>query len=457
MNTVTQELRPVWWKISNSITVKMLSIAFLILVLLIPTGMVHSVIKDREERHKQVIAEVSSKWAREQLLLGPVLTIPYKYRWQDEDGKENSEIRMLHTLPDTLAVSGTLVPQSRNRGIYEVIVYKAELELSGSFMYPDFAQFQIPEKDIRWSDITLSVAISDIKGISEAVLMGWGTSQNPVNPGVKFSKEPVSGIHAAVHLPRKPQERSLPFDFSLNLKGSDKIEIIPVGKTTRVDLVSTWAHPSFTGEFLPDQRHVSPKGFSADWTVFHLNRNIPQTWIDEAVPMNDLGFGVRLFLPADEYQQNTRSAKYAILFIVLTFGLFFLLEVASKQRIHPFQYLLVGLALCIFYILLLSLSEHMGFPWSYLISALAVVGMVGMYARCVMPGKSWGWIVCGYVAVLYGYLYIILQLEDYAMLAGCLGLFTLLGLSMYFTRNVDWYAIEFSRAKENPEKIERVT
>ena len=163
-------------------------------------------------------------------------------------------------------------------------------------------------------------------------------------------------------------------------------------------------------------------------------------------------FGVQLFLPADEYQQTTRSAKYAILFVVLTFALFFLMEVSSKQRVHPIQYLLVGLALCIFYILLLSISEHLGFTWSYLISALAVIGMVGLYAKSVLPGKTKSLVVGGNVAVLYGYLYFILQLQDYALLVGSLGLFTILSLIMYFTRNFDWYAIDLSSGKEKSEE-----
>jgi inner membrane protein len=249
----------------------------------------------------------------------------------------------------------------------------------------------------------------------------------------------------------------LPFNFSLNLKGSERIQFIPVGKTTNLDLTSSWAHPSFTGEFLPDQRGVSPDGFQAHWTVFHLNRNIAQTWIDNNSAMEDWAFGVQLFLPADEYQQATRSAKYAILFIVLTFALFFLMEVSGKQRVHPIQYLLVGLALCIFYILLISISEHIGFTWSYLVSALAVIGMVGLYSKSVLPGKKQGLAVGGNVAVLYGYLYFILQLQDYALLIGSLGLFAILSLIMYFTRNFDWYAIDLLPGKKKPEKQEQGT
>jgi len=452
MNIETQDVKAGIRKISNSITVKILSIAFLILALLIPAQMIYSVIEDRETLHRQVIAEVSGKWGREQLLTGPVLSIPYQAYRQDEEGRKTYRIRTLYMLPEELSISGTLEPESRNRGIYEVIVYTAKLNINGSFTYPDFAQIQIPEQDIVWSDITLSVGISDIKGISEDVLITWGESQLPVEPGVNISETVASGIHTNVPLEINPADRTLPFEFSLNLKGSERIQVIPVGKTTNLNLTSSWAHPSFTGEFLPDQREISPDGFQAQWTVFHLNRNIAQTWIDSNSSMAAWAFGVQLFLPADEYQQTTRSAKYAILFVVLTFALFFLMEVSSKQRVHPIQYLLVGLALCIFYILLLSISEHLGFTWSYLISALAVIGMVGLYAKSVLPGKTKSLVVGGNVAVLYGYLYFILQLQDYALLVGSLGLFTILSLIMYFTRNFDWYAIDLSSGKEKSEE-----
>lgn len=457
MSIDTQDVKAGLRKITHSITVKIISIGFLILVLLIPTGMIQSVITERESRHRQVVAEVSSKWGREQLISGPVLAIPYSVYWQDKDGQENSRIQTLYTLPETLSISGTLEPESRYRGIYEVVVYTAKLDISGAFTYPDFTQFQIPEKDIIWSDITLSVGISDMKGISEDVTITWGASPLPVEPGADISRTVVSGIHTDVQLPQDPADRVLPFSFSLNLKGSERIQCIPVGRTTTLALTSTWAHPSFTGEFLPHERTVSPDGFQAEWTVFHLNRNIAQNWIDTGNEMNGAAFGVQLFLPADEYQQTTRSAKYAILFIVLTFALFFLMEVSGKLRVHPIQYLLTGFALCIFYVLLLSISEHLGFAWSYLISALAVVGMVGMYAKSVLPGKTKGWAVGGNVAILYGYLYFILQLQDYALLIGSLGLFIILALIMYFTRNFDWYAIDLSAGKEKTGKQEERT
>jgi inner membrane protein len=457
VNIETQDVKAGIRNISNSITVKILSIGVLILALLIPAEMIHSIIREREVRHQQVVAEVSDKWGREQIVAGPVLSIPYKVYRQDEEGGEKSRIRTLYMLPEELSVSGTLEPESRNRGIYEVIVYTAKLDINGAFEYPDFTQFQIPEQDIVWSDITLSVGISDMKGISEDVLITWGELQLPVEPGVNIGGTVESGIHTDVLLAKNPTDRSLPFDFSLNLKGSERIQFIPVGKTTNLDLTSSWAHPSFTGEFLPDQRNISPDGFQAHWTVFHLNWNIAQTWIDNNSAMEDWAFGVQLFLPADEYQQTTRSAKYAILFIVLTFALFFLMEVSGKQRVHPIQYLLVGLALCIFYILLISISEHLGFTWSYLVSALAVIGMVGLYSKSVLPGKKQGLLVGGNVAVLYGYLYFILQLQDYALLIGSLGLFAILSLIMYFTRNFDWYAIDLLPGKKKPEKQEHGT
>jgi len=452
MNIETQDVKAGIRKISNSITVKILSIAFLILALLIPAQMIYSVIEDRETLHRQVIAEVSGKWGREQLLTGPVLSIPYQAYRQDEEGRKTYRIRTLYMLPEELSISGTLEPESRNRGIYEVIVYTAKLNINGSFTYPDFAQIQIPEQDIVWSDITLSVGISDIKGISEDVLITWGESQLPVEPGVNISETVASGIHTNVPLEINPADRTLPFEFSLNLKGSERIQVIPVGKTTNLNLTSSWAHPSFTGEFLPDQREISPDGFQAQWTVFHLNRNIAQTWIDSNSSMAAWAFGVQLFLPADEYQQTTRSAKYAILFVVLTFALFFLMEVSSITTCSSYSVSVGGFGPLY---LLYPASIYIGTSRLYLV----VLNICPRRYRdgrfvCknVLPGKTKSLVVGGNVAVLYGYRYFILQLQDYALLVGSLGLFTILSLIMYFTRNFDWYAIDLSSGKEKSEE-----
>ena len=213
-------------------------------------------------------------------------------------------------------------------------------------------------------------------------------------------------------------------------------------RTTRVELTS--AHPSFTGEFLPRERRVEAAGFQANWTVFQLNRNISQYWINQTKSLDDWTFGVRLFLPADEYQQTTRSAKYAILFMALTFAVFFLIEISGGQRVHPIQYLLVGLALCLFYMLLLSFSEHIGFSWSYLLSSLAIAFMVTLYTASISSRRIAAYVIGGNVAVLYGYLYFILQLQDYALLVGSLGLLVILALIMFFTRSIDWYGIDVS-------------
>ena len=431
-------------RLSRSITVKVVTIGLLILILLIPSVMVQGVIRERESRHRGVVSEVGSKWGTTQRIIGPVLTIPYRIYWKDKGDELKSSVNTLNLLPEDLTINGSIEPDSRYRGIYEVVVYTAELQLEGRFHYPDFAEKQIPEEEVLWKDITLSVGISDVKGISEEFTISWNNSDNAVDPGVEMAADVKHGVHARVPLDDIAESATIPFAFALKLKGSDELRFAPLGRTTRVELTSPWAHPSFTGEFLPRERRVEADGFQANWTVFQLNRNISQYWINQTKSLDDWTFGVRLFLPDDEYQQTTRSAKYAILFIALTFAVFFLIEISGGQRVHPIQYLLVGLALCIFYMLLLSLSEHIGFSWSYLLSSLAIASMVTLYTASISSRRSAAYVIGGNVAVLYGYLYFILQLEDYALLVGSLGLLVILALIMFFTRNIDWYGIDLS-------------
>ena len=444
----TQTVKTGLSKISASVTVKLVIIGILILGLLIPATMIQFLIQEREQRRTEVVSEVSAKWGHKQLIVGPVLTIPYRVYYKHEDDRVTSSTRYLNVLPRDLTMTGKIEPESRYRGIYEVIVYTARVNVNGQFRYPDFDELQIPLQDIIWKDIILSVGIADMKGISENIVVDWGNNQLAGEPGVKLGDIIKSGVHVNVDMDQATSTPDLPFSYSLTLKGSDSIQFMPVGKTTKVNMSSPWAHPSFTGEFLPEQREVTAEGFTAAWTVFHLNRNIPQQWIGNSVDMKGSEFGVSLFLPVDEYQKTLRTAKYAILFIALTFAAFFITEILGKHRLHPIQYLLIGLSLCIFYVLLLSFSEHIGFVWSYLISSLGIILLITLYSRSVLRRLNLSYVIAAVLTVLYGYLFFILQQQDYALLSGSIGLFSIVALIMYLTRNIDWYNIDFASGKD---------
>jgi len=230
------------------------------------------------------------------------------------------------------------------------------------------------------------------------------------------------------------------FSIPIKINGSEYLSFEPVGKSTSVNIRSDWHSPSFEGAFLPDQREISANGFTAQWQVLDLNRPYPQQWKNtEVATFGNSGMAVRLIKPVDEYLKNTRSAKYAILVIGLTFMLYFFFEVLRKLFIHPFQYLLVGLALTIFYMLLLSLSEHVGFNNAYLISSFATIGLICGYSFSVLRLRRLVFQLFGLLVAIYGFIFVLLQLEDFALLAGSIGVFIALAAVMYGSRKVDWY------------------
>jgi inner membrane protein len=232
----------------------------------------------------------------------------------------------------------------------------------------------------------------------------------------------------------------LSFSFSVELNGSQSLSFIPLGKQTDVQLTSTWSNPSFSGAFLPASRDINEKGFNASWKVLNLNRNFPQQWIGNEYIVSESSFGVDFLLPVDHYQKNTRSAKYAIMFIGLTFVAFLLFELISKRKIHPVQYLLVGGALCVFYTLLVSFSEHIGFFWAYTISSVATIALISLYFNSIIGSARSTSLLSLMLVGLYLFLFTILQLQDYALLMGSIGLFAVISVVMYVSRRVDWYA-----------------
>ncbi len=427
----------------SSVLIRMILIAVLTLLLLIPTIIVESVIEERSSRRDAAIQEVSEKWGLPQTVTGPILTIPIRYYSKDDKGNEITIIDNLHILPDSLIVSGQLATETRARGIYEAILYNSRLEVSGGFDISNIPLLHQDGKTPLWNDAAVTVGISDLRGIKEEVTMHSAERNFPASSGVRWSDVVSSGITFTP--PVNPATKSLPFSFSLNLNGSSEIRFCPLGKRTEVQLNSSWPSPSFTGAFLPDTRQMDQKGFSGRWNVLELNRNFPQYWIDKSQSVTESAFGVRLLRTVDEYQKTIRTAKYAILIIALTFLAFFLSEVLAREILHPIHYTLVGFSLVLFYLLVLALSEHLGFDLAYFLSSAATVLMIGLYALAIAARKRTSVIVSLVLSVLYIFLYIVLQNEDYALLIGSIGLLTIMSLVMYLTRKVDWYSIKSSQ------------
>ncbi len=427
--------KPKW----PSATLKVLTIGLLVFLLLIPMEMVRSLIWEREKRRSDVVKELSAKWGDSQVLVGPILTLPFGTTVPGPAGKAVPATHYLQVLPQSLDVAGAVTPEIRYRGIFEVALYNTKLRMTGVFARPDFKALGVSERDIRWDRAAIGFGITDIRGLRSDIRLTVGGHELAMNPGLPTDYPFPTGLSAIVPTARAAQE--LPFELDLDLNGSLQLAFAPVGKTTTVELTSPWTSPSFDGAFLPEARDVGPDGFTARWKVLHLNRDFPQAWIGSRYRPADSAFGVKMFIPADAYQKTTRTAKYALMFIGLTFLAFFISEVMNRLTIHPVQYALVGAGLVIFYSLLLSLSEQLSFGAGYVISAAATILLVAGYARAVLRKRSLSVMVGSLLAVLYAYLYIVLQMEDYALLLGSVGLFVILALVMYLTRRVNWYTV----------------
>ncbi len=433
----------------NSVLFKVAVIVLIAMLLMVPTSMIQSLIYERQSVGEQAVEEVSSKWGGRQTITGPFLSIPYTKYVRQVSEKDSSvkvvEVRdFIQVLPQDLIVNGAVNPEKRTRGIYEIVVYNSKIKISGSFDPLNFAALDIPPANVQFDKAQFTVGINDLRGLENQIDLDWNGTKASFNPGVASEDVVSSGINAVVPV-RTGDSLRYNFSCTLDLKGSQLLYFTPMGKVTDVNMTSTWPDPSFNGAFLPDSRQVSEKGFTANWNVLHLNRNYPQQWVGSTYSVEGSDFGIDLLLPVDNYQKSYRSIKYALLMIGFTFLVFFFIEVLNKVFIHPIQYVLVGIALVVFYTLLLSLSEHISFNAAFIVSALATLILVAGYVRAILKSAVLAGLITGILALLYSFTFTLIQLQDYALLIGSIGVFLILALVMYFSRKIDWYNLNLSR------------
>jgi inner membrane protein len=399
---------------------------------------IKNLIIERQDRNNEAILEVSEKWGLDQTILGPFLTIPLK-ETTIQNGKEEYQWSQLHILPEQLFISGNAEPQQKKRGIYKMVVYQSHLHISGHFQIPEPLLQQIGEQQIENNTFFLCLGITDLRGIKEVTIRVDGEVMEEM-PGLPTRDVTGKGIHIPL-TPRILTRNAIPFEVDLQLDGSSKLYFIPVGKSTDVEISSTWSDPSFEGAFLPQpaKTEAGDHGFKANWEVNYLNRSYPQHWCNNNADLSESGFGVQFLIPVDHYQKSMRSIKYAFMFIALSFLIFFLTELISGIRLHPIQYLLVGMALVVFYTLLISLAEHVGFDLSYLISSLATIILIVLYVRASTGRSKQSLITGSLLLVLYAFLYTTLQLQDFALLFGSVGIFTVIAIIMFVSRKINWY------------------
>jgi inner membrane protein len=417
----------------------MVFVGVLTLILLVPQMMVESLITDRQQRRDSVTGEVTDKWGKAQTLSGPFLVLPYIRSYRDDKGKLIQATERACVLPKRLAVESRMAPETRYRSIFEVILYSAQTNLAGEFSLEYLERMHIPEENIRWKDAELILGITDLKGIRDTLDAQWDGKKIDLNPGMVNQDITPTGLSSRIEI--SPGKKTYLFNVKISLNGSDELNMTPVGEQTKAQVSGTWADPSFHGAYLPLKRDIGSDSFKAEWYILHLNRDYPQAFAPGKYKIEPSAFGVKLVLPIDEYQKTMRTSKYAILFIVLTFMAFFVSEILRSRAIHPVQYALIGFALLLFYVLLLSISEHIAFGVAYLIASIAIVALISAYTRSIFGSLRPALALGGVLVVLYGFLYVIVQAQDYALLLGSFGLFLSLALIMFLTRKIDWFAI----------------
>jgi inner membrane protein len=442
METIVQN---VWNK--SKLLIKGLIIALLILLLQIPAYYVKGLIEEREQRQQQAITEVSSKWAGRQNIAGPVLVVPYLKYDSDTLIVKSKARHLAYFLPDELTVHSTITPQEKYRGIYKVMLYTSGVHLSGLFNEIHPEKLGIATEDILWKDAYIKFNISDTKGLNDELKVNWNNKILGLSP----PQNNDDGLTASVGINSAEELKNVHFSADINVSGSEQLLFTPVGKTTTVTLDSKWPHPSFIGAILPQATQIKDSGFSATWKSLAYKRSFPQEWKDDAYlltnqndsssKLNNIqtaSFGADLFVPVNGYQKTSRSVKYAVFCILLTFASFFLIETTQKKSIHPFQYCLIGLALILFYTLLLSFSEYIGFNVSYVIASVFTIALIVWFAKGILDATRPATILAVVLVLLYTYIFTILQLQDYSLLLGSLGLFLTLGVVMHFSKKIQW-------------------
>jgi len=441
-------------KLKNSIGLKMIIIGGLIITLLIPTLIIQFIIYERENRQKNVLQEVTDKWGDRQKLTGPVLTIPVEFTKTDNYGGKQIYTRYIYLLPDSLVYNGEIQPEIRYRSIFEILLYSFQANISGNFNLSHLQDLDLKNGIIQYNQAVVEFGISDMKGVNDKVMFRWNGNSSEVQPGIKNCTTLIQGFH--MKSPLHPNIEHYNFNCDLGLNGNTELSFTPLGKETFAQVRAPWQHPSFVGDYLPKTREIDERGFESEWKVLHLNRNIPQVSYNRELTLDNTYFGVQLILPVDQYQKTMRTVKYAIMFIGLTFLAFFLIEILNGKLLHPIQYLLVGSALVLFYILLLSLSEHLSFPIAYSLASISLILLISLYSKAILQDTRFMIIISAVLTVLYGFLYIDLQLEDYALLLGSIGLFSVLATVMYLTRHLNWYTL-LPKEKRDTSSLEKVS
>lgn len=436
----------------NSISFKLIVIVALSLILLIPSTMVKKLIDERSNRKDETVQKLTAKWGTNQTIVGPILQVPYRNTKKFKNGEKVYSRGEFLIFPSNLKIKGNVDVEKKHKGIYDVLIYGGEFELTGNFKHSDFKDWPESYNKILWNEAKLILGISDLKGLTKTTTVNWNNTEIKFSPGVSECRLSNNGMNAPVTV---NNEDINSFSIHLNLNGSDKLYFAPVGNQSLFEIGSNWGHPDFDGAFLPESSTINDTSFTAIWQTSEMNRSYPQILTSEnsSYQTNLQEFGVGFIFPVDSYQKSTRSVKYAFLFIAFTFLIMFFTEISSLKQIHPVQYLIVGIALIIFYSLLIALAEHMSFNLAYLIGSLTIILMNTVYIHSLYKKLNTTITISVSLIVLYTYLFTILQISDYALLLGNIGLVIALGVVMIYSGKIDWYGTR-KTIKDHEENIQ---
>ena len=435
--------------LNDTLTIRAIIVAIIALVMLIPMVMMQGVVDERNGLYRNVLQDIASTWGGQQLLQGPMLVVPFvekhvnRETTRDKNGEEKIKTKTTYLtkhaifLPKDLKINVDLAEQHRKRGIYQSLVYAAELSIAGNFEQFDIKSMSDHLHRIDWEKAYLVLGLSDTRAINEVSSLNWNGYEVGYSPGTKVTDLISHGFHANIN--NLDSETTLhEFSTKISINGSQGFRFAPFGENTSVNMQSSWPHPSFQGMTLPARHEISKTGFTSEWTIPHLARNYPQSWVHGQANyhLGEFVAGVDLFEPVFLYSKMTRAVKYGILFIGLTFLTFLIFELTVHARLHYVQYGLIGVALAIFYLVLLSIAEHTVFLQAYIIAAVVNISLITLYTAAALKSWSRASIIFVLLAALYTVLYSLLQLEDYALLMGTMLLLSVLMVLMYVTRNL---------------------
>ena len=446
---------------SRSMGIKLAVVAFLALLMAIPAIFVSNIVEDRTNRAKDVMQEISNHVGGQQIFLGPVLTIPYTIPPSYKGASGTTGVYVVFPIQGDASVK--VHTEQRRRSLFKVPVFQADLQFDAAFNLAGVPLFAPPDAALDWSCAGIVVGVSNAHGaLADGTLSANGKTMTfvPVENVADTNSEqrlPLTYLGVKAGDIAQPNA-AFRVNASLRFSGAQRLAVLAYGKTSHLTVEGDWPSPGFDGAFLPVNHTVSAKGFRGEWLVPFIARGVRAEGTSLAVSnLDSTALGVSLIEVADPYQSVNRSLKYELLFVGLVFLSCFMFEVTARKRVHPAQYVLVGLAQLIFYLLLLSLAERIGFDWGFLLAGAATVLLLSANANWIFDSRAQGARAFLVFSLLYIFIYLLLRLEDNALLVGAVASFLAVAAVMYFTRNIDWYSSITSESEQAPTVSEKPT